>query len=169
MCLACLILFTLQPDSVGSPRFPSCRLATAHWPLPAAVCPWQALGPPGLPACCRPPLARPACTLAAALDTLRLPAGRRADVTLLLFFAGLLIRPVDMPAYWKWFSYIDFLKYSWGSLMVNQFEGALNDVKVGLAACSMPLPVPPACARARSSLCRHPRCVGCIAIWLPPT
>jgi hypothetical protein len=28
---------------------------------------------------------------------------------------------------WKWYSYIDFLKYSWGSLMVNQFEN--NDPK----------------------------------------
>lgn len=33
-----------------------------------------------------------------------------AYVTLLLFFAGLLIRFSDIPKYWVWFSYIDVLR-----------------------------------------------------------
>ena len=33
-------------------------------------------------------------------------------VTVLLFFTGLLIRPLDQPAYWHWFSYIDFIHYA---------------------------------------------------------
>ena len=44
-------------------------------------------------------------------------------VVTLLFFAGFLMRYHDMPAYWKWYSYIDFLRYGWGALMVNQFSG----------------------------------------------
>ena len=48
---------------------------------------------------------------------------------MLLFFTGLLLRWVDIPKYWRWFSYINFLRYSWGSLMKNQFEGS-NDVEV---------------------------------------
>lgn len=43
-------------------------------------------------------------------------------VVTLLFFAGFLMRFADMPAYWKWYSYIDFLRYGWGALMVNQFK-----------------------------------------------
>ncbi|KXZ54635.1 hypothetical protein GPECTOR_4g700 [Gonium pectorale] len=40
----------------------------------------------------------------------------------LLFFAGFLIRTDEMPPWWKWYSYIDFAKYSWGAVMVNQFK-----------------------------------------------
>ncbi|EFJ44628.1 hypothetical protein VOLCADRAFT_95021 [Volvox carteri f. nagariensis] len=43
-------------------------------------------------------------------------------VVTLLFFGGFLFRFHEMPRWWKWYSYIDFLRYSWGSLMVNQFE-----------------------------------------------
>lgn len=49
-----------------------------------------------------------------------------AYVTMLLFFAGLLLRWSQIPWYWRWFGYIDFLRYSWGALMVNQFGGANN-------------------------------------------
>jgi hypothetical protein len=60
-------------------------------------------------------------------------------ITSLLFFTGLLIRPADMPKYWEWFSYLNFLKYSWGALMKNQFEGDRNMVSRALgldyAAC----------------------------------
>ena len=37
-------------------------------------------------------------------------------------FAGFLIRPADTPDYWKWYSYVDLMKYSWGALMINQWE-----------------------------------------------
>ena len=46
-----------------------------------------------------------------------------AYVTTLLFFVGLLLRPQDQPKYWRWYSYVDFLKYAWQAQMVNQFEG----------------------------------------------
>ena len=29
-----------------------------------------------------------------------------------------------MPKWWYWYSFIDFLRYSWGALMVNQFENS---------------------------------------------
>lgn len=51
-------------------------------------------------------------------------------VTALLFFAGCLIRWSDIPNYWKWFGYIDVLRYAYGSLMKNQFNGDRN-VQVG--------------------------------------
>lgn len=47
-----------------------------------------------------------------------------AYVTVLLFFVGLLMRNQDQPVYWRWFSYLDFLKYAWGAQMINQFEGS---------------------------------------------
>lgn len=49
-----------------------------------------------------------------------------AYVTMLLFFAGMLIRWTDIPKYWKWFSIIDVLRYAFGPLMVNQFAGDRN-------------------------------------------
>jgi len=32
-----------------------------------------------------------------------------------------------VPAYWFWFSYIDFIRFAWGALMVNQFSGPKGD------------------------------------------
>ncbi|KAK9823062.1 hypothetical protein WJX81_005585 [Elliptochloris bilobata] len=46
-----------------------------------------------------------------------------AYVTSLLFFVGLLLRIQDQPNYWKWYGYLDFLRYAWGAQMCNQFEG----------------------------------------------
>eukprot|EP00195_Chlamydomonas_chlamydogama_P009759 CAMPEP_0202901782 /NCGR_PEP_ID=MMETSP1392-20130828/14649_1 /ASSEMBLY_ACC=CAM_ASM_000868 /TAXON_ID=225041 /ORGANISM="Chlamydomonas chlamydogama, Strain SAG 11-48b" /LENGTH=615 /DNA_ID=CAMNT_0049588397 /DNA_START=85 /DNA_END=1932 /DNA_ORIENTATION=+ len=43
-------------------------------------------------------------------------------VVTLLFFAGFLFRLDDIPNYWKWYSYIDFMRYSFGAVMVNQFD-----------------------------------------------
>lgn len=45
-------------------------------------------------------------------------------IATLLYFAGFYLRLPDMPVYWRWYSRIDFLRYSWGALMVNQFEGS---------------------------------------------
>ena len=42
--------------------------------------------------------------------------------------AGFLLRWHDIPAWWKWYAYIDFLRYAWGSLMANQFGGSRNVV-----------------------------------------
>jgi ABC-type multidrug transport system permease subunit len=36
----------------------------------------------------------------------------------LLFFAGCLLRDVDIPRWWHWFSYLDPLRYAFGALMV---------------------------------------------------
>ena len=57
-------------------------------------------------------------------------------ITSLLFFTGCLLRWVDIPSYWRWYSYINFLRYSWGALMVNQFEGD-RDVEVRLGRASL--------------------------------
>ncbi|KAG2493535.1 hypothetical protein HYH03_008349 [Edaphochlamys debaryana] len=43
-----------------------------------------------------------------------------------LFFGGFLFRFSTIPAWWEWYSYIDFLRYAWSALMVNQFEGERN-------------------------------------------
>jgi ATP-binding cassette, subfamily G (WHITE), member 2 len=43
-------------------------------------------------------------------------------VVTLLFFAGFLLRFDDMPPWWKWYSYINFLRYAWSAVMVNNFE-----------------------------------------------
>lgn len=43
-------------------------------------------------------------------------------VVTLLFFAGFLIRPADTPDYWKWYPYVDLMKFSWGALMINQWK-----------------------------------------------
>ena len=43
-------------------------------------------------------------------------------VVTLLFFAGWLIRRDDIPAYWSWYYYIDLMRYSFGALMINQWE-----------------------------------------------
>lgn len=47
-------------------------------------------------------------------------------VTVLLFFTGLLIRPLDQPAYWHWFSYIDFIHYAWASTVSPAWKGPLH-------------------------------------------
>lgn len=43
-------------------------------------------------------------------------------VTFLLFFGGFILDFRTMPSYWKWFSYLDFIRYAWSALMINQFE-----------------------------------------------
>eukprot|EP00884_Botryococcus_braunii_P004583 jgi/Botrbrau1/14125/Bobra.182_3s0068.1 len=46
-----------------------------------------------------------------------------STMTAFLFFSGFLIRWSDTPKYWIWLAYLDFLRYAWGGLMVNQFQG----------------------------------------------
>jgi ABC-type multidrug transport system permease subunit len=36
-----------------------------------------------------------------------------------LFFAGCLLRDVDIPRWWHWASYLDPLRYAFGALMVS--------------------------------------------------
>ncbi|PNH05918.1 ABC transporter G family member 18 [Tetrabaena socialis] len=48
-------------------------------------------------------------------------------VVTLLFFAGQLMTVDSIPPWWQWYSRIDFLRYAWGALMLNQFEN--DDVK----------------------------------------
>ena len=43
-------------------------------------------------------------------------------VVTLLFFAGWLIRRDDIPAYWSWYYYVDLMRYSFGALIINQWE-----------------------------------------------
>jgi ABC-type multidrug transport system permease subunit len=58
-------------------------------------------------------------------------------VVSLLFFSGFLIRYDDIPNYWKWYSFIDFLKYAWGALMKNQFAGERN---IDVSFCTISAP-----------------------------
>jgi hypothetical protein len=44
-------------------------------------------------------------------------------VTLCMYFGGLFILFDNIPTGWKWFSYTSFLRYSWGAMMLNQFDG----------------------------------------------
>lgn len=46
-----------------------------------------------------------------------------AYVTMLLFFSGFLIVWPQIPKYWIWLAYLDFLRYAWGSLMINHYQG----------------------------------------------
>jgi ATP-binding cassette, subfamily G (WHITE), member 2 len=46
----------------------------------------------------------------------------------LLFFAGFLMRFDDMPKWWQWYAYINFLRYAWGAQMINQFKGKRSDL-----------------------------------------
>lgn len=58
-------------------------------------------------------------------------AGLPTYVVTLLFFAGFLFRFHDIPRYWFWYSKIDFLRYSWGSIMKNQFgSGKFADLTI---------------------------------------
>lgn len=47
-------------------------------------------------------------------------------VVSLLFFCGFLANYDRIPPGWTWYSYIDFLRYAWSALMIDQFE-ALGD------------------------------------------
>jgi len=51
-------------------------------------------------------------------------------VTTCMFFGGLFILFDKIPDGWQWYSWTSFLRYSWGSFMINQFKdestGALN-------------------------------------------
>ena len=46
-----------------------------------------------------------------------------AYITVLLFFSGFLITWSKIPKYWIWMAYMDFMRYGWGALMINQFQG----------------------------------------------
>jgi ABC-type multidrug transport system permease subunit len=69
-----------------------------------------------------------------------------AYVTVQLFFAGFILDFRTMPGYWKWYSYLDFMRYAWGALsacsvmaarlraltcvlpaVVNQYSGEQGD------------------------------------------
>ena len=43
-------------------------------------------------------------------------------LAVMLFLSGFLIRIPAIPVYLRWLTWINLLKYSWGGLMVNQFE-----------------------------------------------
>jgi hypothetical protein len=50
-----------------------------------------------------------------------------AYITVQLFFAGFILDFRTMPGYWKWYSYLDFMRFAWGALMVNQYSGEQGD------------------------------------------
>ena len=47
-------------------------------------------------------------------------------IVTLIFFSGFLLRWEKIPVWWKWYGYIDFLRYAWGAVMKNQFNGDRN-------------------------------------------
>ena len=78
-----------------------------------------------------------------------------AYVTVLLFFVGLLLRNQDQPVYWRWFSYLDFLKYAWGAQMINQFEGSKAIVFDFQTVRGLPVCLRSCCSRDMQSESRH--------------
>lgn len=48
-------------------------------------------------------------------------------VTTQLFFGGFILDFRVMPSYLKWLSYLDFIRYAWSALMVNQYSGPMGD------------------------------------------
>ena len=51
-------------------------------------------------------------------------------VTICMYFGGLFLIFDRIPIGWYWFSWLSFLRYSWGAQMLNQFE-ASDPGKVG--------------------------------------
>lgn len=47
-------------------------------------------------------------------------------VTIWMFFGGLFIVFEKIPTGWYWFSWTSFLRYSWGAMMLNQFQNKEN-------------------------------------------
>ena len=47
----------------------------------------------------------------------------------LLFFGGFLFTYSAMPPWWAWYSRIDFLRYAWTAVMLNQFR--VNPLWIG--------------------------------------
>jgi len=43
-------------------------------------------------------------------------------VTTCMYFGGLFIVFDKIPVGWKWYSYTSFLRYSWGALMLNNYQ-----------------------------------------------
>jgi ATP-binding cassette, subfamily G (WHITE), member 2 len=37
-------------------------------------------------------------------------------------FGGFLIRFDEMPSWWQWYAYLDYLRYGWGAFLINQFS-----------------------------------------------
>ena len=58
-----------------------------------------------------------------------------AYVTVLLFFSGFLITWPKIPKYWIWMAYMDFMRYGWGALMINQFQG--QNVRDAVLCCAV--------------------------------
>lgn len=44
-------------------------------------------------------------------------------VTVCMYFGGFFLLFEKIPTGWQWFSYTSFLRYSWGALMLNNYEG----------------------------------------------
>jgi len=47
-------------------------------------------------------------------------------VTTCMYFGGLFIVFDKIPVGWNWYSYTSFLRYSWGALMLNQFQDQIT-------------------------------------------
>ena len=48
--------------------------------------------------------------------------GLATYMTTVIIFCGFYIREDDLPVYLGWYSKISFIKYSFGSTLINEFE-----------------------------------------------
>ena len=107
-CAAACLQAVLAGPRASAVSAPPCR--SPHSPPPAvyrrpAAQPLLSRHPPGRRAAV---LAYAIAALSPNMDTAN--AALPAYVVTLLFFAGCLIRWVDIPAYWQWYAYIDVLR-----------------------------------------------------------
>merc|ERR1711871_1188632 len=101
-------------------------------------------------------------------------------VTTCMYFGGLFIVFDKIPSGWEWFSWTSFLRYSWGALMLNQFEDSSQGraaVFIGQDATKSPITVLDfygfdngvmedlwACIGLLCLLLGFWSCVGCLAL-----
>lgn len=85
-------------------------------------------------------------------------------VTTCLYFGGLFITYNKIPPGWYWYSFTSFLRYSWGALMNNQFQGQATGRATFFAdSDGMPKNVLQFYAMDTGIMCDMWACVGVLA------
>ena len=80
-----------------------------------------------------------------------------AYIVTLLFFTGCLLRIPDIPDYARWYSYLNFIRFSCGALMIIQYDDSRPEFLPGINVC-------PALASLRTFL--SPACF--LHVCMPP-
>ncbi|CAG9461881.1 unnamed protein product [Pedinophyceae sp. YPF-701] len=60
-------------------------------------------------------------------------------VVIFLYLAGFIVRRDDIPSYYKWLHHVDWISFTWGGLMRNQFEGVTDRIIPGEGGAQTPL------------------------------